>query len=392
MSVEEETKTTKSIVNISGQTEMSELLNKDKRLTISWEIGDTVTGTIMAISKGKVLVDLFNMATGIITGAELQDSRSNVAELKTGDDISAVVIFEEDVDGHVGLSLKQAAQGRTWEAFVKAYETSDNMEITVREANKGGLLVERDGIRGFIPVSQLAPEHYPRVPGGNSARILLKLQELIGLVLTVRVINIDENEGRLILSEKEAQKENRQKILEELKVGQTAEGTVSGIVDFGIFVNYKGVEGLVHISEIDWGHVSNPADYARVGQKIKVLIIGIEGEKVSFSIKQLTPDPWLDIVKKYTVEDKIQGTVNKITSYGIFVKIDAEITGLLHISEIDEDNEEPDLSRMFEAGQKIEAKISAIREDEHELALTLLKNPRNKLDKIKEEGSKKSNK
>lgn len=367
-----------NIVKIEGKLDMSELLENDSNIDKTWQIGDMITGKVMSVSKGRVLVDIYNLATGLITGKELQDSSNTVDSLKVGEELSAIVINEEDEEGYIGLSLQQASQGQTWEKFVNAYKNSDNIDVTVKEANKGGLLIERDGIRGFIPVSQLSPENYPRVPGGNSTRILMKLQELIGTKLSCRVINIDENEGRLILSEKEAQREERQKIVQEIKEGQIVQGVISGVVDFGIFVNYKGVEGLVHISEIDWGHVANPADYASVGDKIKVLVLGVEGEKISFSIKQLTTDPWLEIVKKFNVGDKVKGVANKITNYGVFVKIDAEITGLLHISEVDEKEEEPDLNSMFTLGQEIEAKISAIREDDHELALTLLSDPRNK--------------
>jgi len=370
---------------IEDQHDMETLILKDKNLAKAWNVGDMVEGIVISINKGRVIVDIYNMATGIVAGKELRDSAKTITKLKVGDKISSMIIFNENEEGYVGLSLQQASQGHTWDRFVNAFKTGDNVNVTVKEANKGGLLVEEDGIRGFIPVSQLAPEHYPRVPGGNATRILMKLQELMGCVLSVRVINLDENEGRLILSEREAQKEERGKILSSLKEGQVVEGTVSGVVDFGIFVNYKGVEGLVHISEIDWGHVSNPADYAIVGKIIKVLVIGIEGEKISFSIKQLTKDPWLDVVKKYKVDDKVKGIVNKITNYGVFVKIEAEITGLLHISEVDEDNEEPNLEEIFKLGQEISAKISAIREDEHELALTILKNPRNKLEEPKQE-------
>jgi small subunit ribosomal protein S1 len=368
-----------SSIKIEDQDEMSKLLENDINLTKTWEIGEMVTGKVMSIGKGRILVDIFNIATGLITGKELQDSTNTIASLSIGDEVSAIVIHEENDEGYIGLSLQQASQGKTWEKFVKAFKNNDNIDVIVKEANKGGLLIEKDGIRGFIPVSQLAPEHYPRVPGGNSTRILMKLQELIGKTLSCRVINIDENEGRLILSEKEAQKEDRMKVIGDIKEGQIVEGVISGVVDFGIFVNYRGVEGLVHISEIDWGHVANPADYAHVGKQVKVLVLGVEGEKISFSIKQLTSDPWLEVVQKYKVGDKIKGIVNKITNYGVFVKIEAEITGLIHISEVDENNEEPDLNSMFQVGQEVEAKIAAIREDDHELALTILKEPRGKV-------------
>jgi len=358
---------------------MADLMSDDARGGIEWNIGDMIEGTVMAVSKGKIVVDMYDMATGIIEGKELQDSSNTASSIVTGEKISAIVIYEENEDGYIGLSLQQASQGKTWDIFTNAYKNSDNVDVNVREVNKGGLLIERDGIRGFIPVSQLSPENYPRVPGGNAARILLKLQELVGKTLTCRIINMDENEGRLILSEREAQKEERQKIIDTLKEGQIVEGVVSGIVDFGIFVNYKGVEGLVHISEIDWGHVSNPADYVKVGETIKVLVMGVDVQKVSFSIKQLTEDPWLDMVKNYKVGDTINGEVSKVTKYGVFVKIRAEVTGLLHITEIDETDESPDVDSMFTVGESIEANIAAIREDDHELALTLLKTPRNKL-------------
>lgn len=360
-----------AIVQIVDQMSMDELLKGGKSFSLP-SIGEMVTGTVVSIGKNTVIVDIDNAAIGMIKGHEAQDSNNTIKKLKVGDPITATVLDFEDESGYILLSLRYASQGMTWNRFVDSFENGTKIDVTIVEANKGGLLIEEDGIRGFIPVSQLSPKYYPRVPGGNSARILEKLKRLMGVKLTVKVINMDESEGRLILSEKEAQREEREKVLQTLEVGKIIHGTISGVVDFGIFVNYNGVEGLVHISEIDWGHVSNPNDYGKVGDEADVVVIGIDGEKISFSIKRLTPDPWIVASKKYSLGDKVTGTVNKITDYGVFVKLEESISGLIHISELSEGKDvEVRPSSLVSVGQEVECYIINLDHKEHEIGLTL---------------------
>ncbi|MDD4351939.1 MAG: S1 RNA-binding domain-containing protein [Candidatus Gracilibacteria bacterium] len=354
---------------------MSELLKGGDQEPVEFELGDLVEGAVVSVVKGKIVIDLGNVATGIIVGTETMDSSNTLKDLKAGDKVQAVVIGEENEDGQLVLSLKRAAQESTWDNFMKRYNDSETFEIKIREANKGGLLVEEDGIRGFIPVSQLTPEHYPRVEGGDSSRILSKLEKLMNTMMKVKVINYDEKERRLILSEKAAYRDQRQAIVSKLKVGEQIKGRVSGIVNFGIFVNYEGIEGLVHISEIAWGHVADPKKYARVGDEINVLVIGVENDKISFSMKKLTKDPWAEIVDKYKIGQEVKGPITRITPFGAFVKLEDEVEGLIHLSEFSVNEEVVDPNSILETGETVEAKILTVDLEEHRLGLSIKGTP-----------------
>ncbi len=350
-------------------TSLENLLQNSPDIT-SPAPGSLVEGTVILVAKNKVLVDLGGVATGIIAGQEAHDSMGTMKTLQEGDSVSAYVLEEENEDGLVVLSLRKASQQKTWNKFVKAYEVGEVISVMANEANKGGLLLNVDGIKGFIPVSQLAPLHYPRVDGADSNQILMRLQKLVGIPLTVKIINLDREGGKLILSEKAAEQEERQGALDGLEVGQKVSGKVSGIVKFGIFVTFNGLEGLVHISEIAWGHVKDPNDYGKLGDAVEVLVIGKDKDKISLSIKRLVPDPWLEATKKYQVGSVIEGEVNRITPFGAFVKLDDEINGLIHISEITED-ESADISQVLKVGQKVQAKVIAIDPEEHRVGLSL---------------------
>lgn len=332
--------------------------------------GSTVEGTVSSILKSKILVDLGGASTGVITGKEAHDSVGTMKSLQDGDTVSAYVLEEENDDGLVVLSLRRASQEKTWSKFQDAYETEEIITVSPNEANKGGLLLNIDGIKGFIPVSQLAPLHYPRVDGADSAKILLRLQKLIGVDLNVKVINLDETGGKLILSERAAQKDVRKKSLDGLEVGQKVKGKISGIVKFGIFVAFEGLEGLVHISEIAWGHVKDPSDYGKLGDEVEVLVIGKDDDKISLSMKRLVPDPWIEASKNYKVGTVVECEVNRITPFGAFVKLDDEINGLIHISEV-VDEEGVDVGEILKVGEKVKAKIITIDADEHRVGLSI---------------------
>lgn len=348
---------------------MDELLNnaEDIKLPIP---GDLIEGTVVTIWKNNVLVDLGGFATGIITGQEAHDSSGTAKSLKEGDTVSAYILEEENEDGLVVLSLRKASQQKTWDKFTNAYESGEAITVSANEANKGGLLLSIDGIKGFIPVSQLAPLHYPRVNGADSSRILARLQKLIGVPLLVKIINLDKEGGKLILSERAAEEEERKRSMGKLEVGQKLKGKISGIVNFGIFVTFEGLEGLVHISEIAWGHVKDPNDFGRLGDEVDVLVIGKDSDKISLSMKRLVPDPWIEATKKYKVGTVVEGEINRITPFGAFVKLDDEINGLIHVSEISSgETNEP--VEALKVGDKVTAKIIAIDPDEHRVGLSI---------------------
>ena len=383
--------TTKTGHAIGGQSAiMDELLSKAGDFVLP-ELGALIDGTVAAIWKNKILVDLGGVATGIIAGQETQDSTGTLESIQVGDNISAYILEGENEDGLVVLSLRKASQQKTWDKFIKAYESAEAINVTANEANKGGLLLNIDGIKGFIPVSQLAPLHYPRVNGADSARILARLQKLIGVPLLVKIINMDKEGGKLILSERAAEEEERKRALDKLEVGQKVKGKISGIVNFGIFVTFEGLEGLVHISEIAWGHVKDPNDYGKLGDEVEILIIGKESDKISLSMKRLVPDPWIEATKKYKVGTVIEGEINRITPFGAFVKLDNEINGLIHVSEIS-DQSVADPSEVLKVGDKIKAKIITIDPDDHRVGLSVNALKEEKEGEVKEKKPKKAKK
>jgi small subunit ribosomal protein S1 len=339
--------------------EVMEKLLQDSPSIIFPQPGTLVEGTITDIDKKKILVDLGGINTGIIAGKEAHDSSGTVNELEISDTVSVYVIESENPDGLVVLSLRKASQEKSWRKFVEAHENDEVIQATANEANKGGLLLEVDGIKGFIPVSQLAPMHYPRVNGADSNLILRRLQELVGTTFDVKVINVDHDNGKLILSEKAAMHEQRKTALSKLKVGQKVKGKISGIVKFGIFVAFDGLEGLVHISEIAWGHVKDPSEYGKISDQVEILIIGIEGEKISLSMKRLVPDPWVEAAKTFKVGKEVEGEINKLTQFGAFMKLNDEINGLIHLSEIT-DEEVKDAADILKMGEKVKAKIITV--------------------------------
>lgn len=333
-------------------------------------LGSLVECEVIDIVGNKILVDINSIAVGLISGKEAHDSIGTLDSLKAGEKIFAYVIEDENDEGYFVLSLRKASQERTWRTFMKAYETGEIIDVVIHEANKGGLLVMVDGIKGFIPVSQLAPLHYPRVDGANAGEILARLQSLVGQKLSVKIINVDQAGGKLIMSEKAALDEQRSQSLKHLKVGDVVHGVVSGIVKFGIFVAFEGLEGLVHISEIEWGHVKDPTVYAKLGNEVDVQIIGIDGEKISLSMKRLLADPWVQAAERYKVGTKVSGTVDRITQFGVFIKLADDISGLVHLSEMAIEQVK-DPHTIVKVGQEIEAKIIAIDPDDHRIGLSM---------------------
>lgn len=365
---------------------MEDLLKSDNAPEIVLpEPGTIVEGSVITINKKDVLVDLGGISVGIIAGKEAVDSAGTINDLGEGDEVSAFVLEQENEEGLVVLSLRKASQKRTWNRFVDIHDNKEVIDVKVNDANKGGLLVEVDGIKGFIPVSQLAPLNYPRVNGADSAKILARLKKLIGKTISVRVINIDHATKKLILSEKAAFADNRHKALEKLKVGDVVKGSISGVVNFGIFVTFNGLEGLVHISEIAWGHVDNPANYGKLGDEIEVKIIGIEGEKISLSLKQMSEDPWEEITKDYKEGQKVKGKITRITDYGAFVEISQDINGLIHVNEMEKLKEEkPEIK--VEKDEVVEATIVNIDAANHRIGLSILGVKPEDLDKNSTDG------
>lgn len=351
---------------------MEDLMTSSPQMVIPHP-GELVEGTVIDVSKNRILIDISGVNIGIITGRETKDSMDTIKELKVGDLMTACVLESESDEGFVVLSLRKASQERAWKNFIEAHEKGEVITVRPNEANKGGLLLEVDGIKGFIPVSQLAPLHYPRVNGADANLILQKLKKLVQHPLQVKIINIDRDNGKLILSERAAFQEERRMALGKLKGGDVVKGRISGVVKFGIFVAFDGLEGLVHISEIAWGHVKDPSDYGRVGTEVEVKVIGMEGDKISLSMKQLQDDPWAQVAKDFKVGDVVKGEINRIAPFGAFIRLNDDINGLIHLSEMVDEAGNPvnDAGEILAVGDTVEAKIIDVNQEEHRIGLSL---------------------
>jgi small subunit ribosomal protein S1 len=346
---------------------MDELLAQDTNVK-QLVAGETVTGTVLSMKKHEVLIDLGAQGVGLVPRREIGFSR----QLNIGDEVTASIVDSELDNGYSLLSLRKAAKDRGWEDVVVKFEAGDIIDVSPYDANRGGLLVEFEGVRGFLPVSQLSAEHYPRVGSNDKDEILQRLNGLIGQELKVRILDADRRANKLIFSEKEAIKDGLAERFASLKVGDSVNGVVTGVVDFGVFVNVDGIEGLVHISEISWERVNNPADYVKVGENIEAKIISIDKDRLSLSMKQLTKDPWLDEVEKLTPGTEVEGTVTRITPFGAFVQLSPAVEALVHISELGSGND-VDPEKIFTLNERKNFKVLEVDKDNRKISLSLKK-------------------
>lgn len=328
--------------------------------------GEVITGNVLTLRKHEVLIDLGAQGVGFVPRREVGFSRA----LNIGDEVTASVVDAELDNGYSLLSLRKAAKDRGWDEVAAKMEAGDIIEVSPYDANRGGLLVEYEGVRGFLPVSQLSAEHYPRVGSSDKDEILQRLNVLVGQTLKVRILDCDRKANKLIFSEKEAIKDGLAERFEQLSVGDKVTGVVTGVVDFGVFVNVEGIEGLVHISEISWERVNNPSDYVKVGQTIDAKIISIDKDRLSLSMKQLTQDPWLDEVEQFKPGAAVEGTVTRITPFGAFVQISASVEALVHISELGDGND-VDPEKVFTLNERKSFTVLDIDKDSRKISLSL---------------------
>ncbi len=292
-----------------------------------------VEGPVISVMKSAVYVDLAPFGTGIIYGREFMNARDIIKKINLGDIIKAKIVSAENEDGYIELSLKEAKQALIWSDADKAIKNKTIFEIAVKEANKGGLILEWQGIAGFLPASQLKSEHYPRVEDSDKDKILKELKKIVGKKLSVIMISALPKEAKLIFSEKDTNPEEKMEIVGKYTVGDELECEVAGMVDFGVFLKLEdGLEGLVHISEIDWGLVEDPRHMFKVGDKVRAKIIEVKEGKISLSIKALKENPWKEFEGKLKKGDIIKGVVIKFNKHGALVSIKEGVAGLVHNS------------------------------------------------------------
>ena len=335
-------------------------------------VGDIVKGRILSIDNGAVRIDVNGVTTGVVRGKELFSESDVYANLKVGNEIEAVVVELENESGEVELSFRIAGYEQVWTKMKGLVDSGLAVPAKILQANKGGLMVQVDALVSFLPVSQLSPENYPRVPGGDKERILEHLKALIGKTLQVKVIDVDQKDEKLIVSEKAIWEDDQKAVLESYKVGDTVDGEVSALTSFGAFIKFgEGLEGLVHISEIVWQRIEHPRDVLKVGQKVKAQIIDLNKSKIYLSIKRLVQDPWKAVKDLYKVGQIVKGEVHKVEPFGLMVKLDDEIHGLAHISELSDKtiHDSRELESMFEVGKEYDFEIVNIEPAEHRLGL-----------------------
>ncbi len=347
---------------------MAELLARTGTIIKNFARGDIIEGTVVSRRRNEILLEVGAKSEGIIDPSEVEEDPALYHEIKVGDKITAAVVYPENDQGYLVLSLSRAVAQSKWRTFEEALESGRLFDVTVVEFNKGGLLVDAAGTLGFVPISHLPRSHFEK---GERA------EELIGRTLKVKVIEVNRSSNRLVFSEKEALSSMtpklRSEILGNLKVGDVRQGVVSAILPFGLFVEIKdlasrnaAVEGLVHISEISWEKVENTADYFHIGDVLDVKILEVDpaANKLALSIKALRENPWQKAAGKYKVGERVKGKVSKIVPFGAFVILEPGLEGLIHVSET---------IGPMSVGEEVEAEIITVEPEKQKLGLSVRK-------------------
>lgn len=377
-------------------SQLEKLLNEGDFLNVP-KVGELIKGTILSTKGREVRLDVNGLTTGVVRGRELFAESQMYGNLQPGDKVEATVIELENENGEMELSFRYAGNKKSWEDLQEQFTKNDTISVKVLDANKGGLIVKAKHLGGFLPVSQLAPEHYPRVSGGDKSKILEKLGEFVGQNLKVKILDLNEKDEKLIVSEKAVWESEQKNVISQINVGNLIKGEVTALADFGAFVKFfpstggddTPLEGLVHISEIAWQRIDHPKDLLKVGQEVEAEIIGIEGSKIFLSMKKLVEDPWKGVENKYKVGDVVEGKILKVNPFGFFVELDPDIHGLAHISEIT-NNPQEDLTKYGEVNKTREFKIVSIEPAEHRLGLSIKALTEKKAEKVEEKKEEKA--
>lgn len=333
-------------------------------------VGEIIEGTVVGLGKSAVFLDLGPQGTGIIFGREFLEEKGRLRDAKMGEKLSVKVMDTDNEEGYVELSIREAGRELTWKKLRDLKDKTELFMVKILGANKGGLLAQIEGVQAFLPVSQLSQEHYPKVEGGNPVQILKELQKFMGQELEVEILDLDPREGKVILSEKSKERSKLKELLAKYNIGDVVEGEITGIVEFGAFLKFGEIEGLIHISEIDWQIIEDPSLFLKVGEKVKAKIIDIANGRVSLSLKALKEDPWKDVETKYQKLAQIQGKVTKINPFGAFVEVEPKIQGLCHISEF---GTREKMEESLSLGETYQFQILDINIQDHRMSLRLNK-------------------
>lgn len=332
-------------------------------------VNDLIEGKVLAHEGTYVYIDLGTKGTGVIYGREFINARDIIRNLALGDTVKGKIVEFENEDGYIELSLKEARQALIWSEADKLMQSKKVIDLPVKEANKGGIIIDWQGIDGFLPASQLGADNYPRVQDGDKEEIFKELKKLIGKTLSVSIISTNPKEGKLIFSERGSQVSQRKEMVTKYLPGDELDCEVTGAVDFGLFLKIEdGLEGLVHISELDWGLVEDPKKLYKVGEKVRAKVIGVADDKISLSIKALKPNPWKSASERYKKSDTVSGVIIKFNKYGALVAIEEGVSGLIHVSEFEGD---ADLRKKLELGKSYQFKITLFDANDQRMTLIL---------------------
>jgi small subunit ribosomal protein S1 len=363
-------------LNQNNNQTMESLLNEQELNVDLPQPGEIRTGVIASISHSQILVSIGAKSEGVISGRDLdQLSAEERDALKVGQEVHVFVVNPEDANGNVVLSFKRAQEQLSWENADKLLESNSVIESKITGFNKGGLIVAVEGLRGFVPSSQVSALRRTQTTGDTPEQ---RWQKMVGQPITVRVVEVDRERRRLILSERAASTESRQslkeRVLDELEQGQVYTGRVTSLANFGAFINVNGADGLVHLSELSWDHIEHPKEVLEVGQEIKVKVINVDREKkrIGLSVRALQEDPWRSRVQKYSVGQLVEGVITRLTKFGAFARLEGDIEGLIHISEIAEHRiEHP--KEVLKEGEVKSLRVIRIDADQHRIGLSLRK-------------------
>ncbi|MEI7512506.1 MAG: S1 RNA-binding domain-containing protein [Candidatus Uhrbacteria bacterium] len=353
---------------IQSESEISKLMESGASPAFP-NLNEVIKGYVIAVGRNEVRVDINGLAIGLIRGPELDKH----LDLRLGDEVEATVIELDNEFGELELSLKGAGRKRSWEKIKELLTANVVISVKILDANKGGLVTRVENVPAFIPVSQLSPANYPRVAGGEKNKIQEKLKMLVGQTLEVKLLDVNEEEEKVVVSEKAVWETKQESVLSKYKVGSRVEGDVTAVTDFGAFVRFdENLEGLVHISEIAWQRIDHPRDVLKVGDHVGAEVINIEGSKIFLSMKKLIDDPWRSVAAKYVLNQWVKGRVLKINPFGLFVELDQDIHGLAHISEL---GAKPvkDVNEIARVGDEFDFRIISIDPENHRLGLSLRK-------------------
>lgn len=352
---------------------MRELLAEPDATMRTLHRGDFVEGTVVQVTPTEVLVDIGMKSEGIIPLRELQ-TPEGIEELHVGDRIIAYVLQPEDQEGHAILSLRRAGQERAWRRLEEIARRGEVIEAKVIDYNKGGVVVDV-GLRGFVPLSQIVSLRRTSETE-TTEELAARLKELVGRTLSLKVVEIDRKRNRLILSERNAVRDlrarQREELFEELAPGQIRRGRVSNLASFGAFVDLGGVDGLIHVSELAWSRVSHPSEVVRVGDEVDVYVMSVdrESKKIALSLKRARPDPWATVDQRYEVGQELVGTITQIKPFGVFVKLEDGIEGLVHTTEL-----EGVSKNALREGQRLRVRVLSIDPERRRLSLALADEP-----------------